>query len=306
MGLIDEGLIVEVLKEFGSPEKMARQYGKTNYLIGPRYYSLYTNLIRIIITVVVGASLVGFGVSLAKTDLATLSLGNTLLNLFGSLIDAAFQTFGIITLIFWGIERATPGHEIAWEEKWTPGQLLEKEPDTRVKIGEVVTSITFTIIGLVVFNFFQRYIGLVTFSTPENQWQFFPVLSDAFARYLPYLNGLWIGSIILNLYILNRGVLDKIARWGRVALDAVSMVILYAMVVGPGILNLDDNAAISSIYQGLLEAVPSLNIVIRVLLSLAMVGILVKIIIQVYKLIFKQTHLPIEEMIDSIDSIDKK
>lgn len=302
----DDTLVTEVLQEFGSPEKMAQQYGKANYLVGPSYFPLYTRILRIVLTVIVAISLAGFGVALAKTDLTALSLGKTLLEMFASLISSAFQTFGIVTLIFLGIERTTPDHTKTWEERWTPEKLMTNETDNRIKIGEYVAEITFTVIALVVFNFFQRYIGLVSYSATENQWQFIPVLTDTFSRYMPYINGAWIASIILNLYVLNRGKLDMIARWGKVALDATFLFILYAIVVGPPILNLDNTNLLNTVYEGLPSVMPSINLVLRILLIMAMVGTFVKIVISVYKLIIKKTNLPIEDMIESIESIDSK
>lgn len=303
---MDNDLINQILKEFGSPEKMALQYGKANYMIGPRHFSLYQKIIRIVLTVVVAVSLAGFGVALAKTDLSAVSLGSTLLEMLGTVISAAFQAFGIVTLVFFGIERTTPDHLKVWEERWAPQKLMENKPESRIKISEYIVEITFTIIGLIMINFFQKYIGLISYSTADNHWVFYPVLNEFFSRYIPYLNVFWIGSIILDLYILNRGKLDKIARWVKVALDAISLFILYAIVVGPAILNLDNTNLLNTVYEGLPSAMPSINLVLRIFLIMAMVGIFVKIVIAVYKLIVNKTSLPLEDIIESIESIDSK
>ncbi|MCJ7693993.1 MAG: hypothetical protein MUO40_01055 [Anaerolineaceae bacterium] len=303
---VNDELITQILKEFGSPEKMALQYGKANYLIGPRYFSLYQKIIRIVITVVVAVSLAGFGIALAQTDLSAVSLGSTLFEMLGTVISAAFQAFGIVTLIFFSLERTTPDHWKTWEEKWSPDKLMEKKPESRIKISEYIIEITVTIIGLIMINFFQRYIGLISYSAIDNQWVFYPVLNEFFSRYVPYLNVFWIGSIILDLYILNRGKLDKIARWGKVALDATSLFILFAIAVGPAILNLDNANLLNTVYEGLPSAMPSINSVLRILLTLAMVGTFVKIVISVYKLVVEKTSLPLEDIIESIESIDSK
>ena len=45
-------MTVEVLKEFGSPEKMAASYLSINYLVGPRFYRTFLLVARIVLPVI--------------------------------------------------------------------------------------------------------------------------------------------------------------------------------------------------------------------------------------------------------------
>ena len=45
---IDDDMIVEVLKEFGSPAKMAASYQPARYLIGPRLYPTFILVLKIV------------------------------------------------------------------------------------------------------------------------------------------------------------------------------------------------------------------------------------------------------------------
>ena len=54
---VDEAMTVEVLKEFGSPEKMAASYHSNDYLVGPRFYRTFLLVARIVLPVMAAFSL---------------------------------------------------------------------------------------------------------------------------------------------------------------------------------------------------------------------------------------------------------
>ena len=55
----DEDTVKAVLKEFGSPREVARQYGAKNYLVGPRLFPIYLRVLRIVLIVVAAFNAVG-------------------------------------------------------------------------------------------------------------------------------------------------------------------------------------------------------------------------------------------------------
>ena len=63
---VDEEMVAGVLKEFGSPEKVAASYLPERYLVGPQLYPTYMLVLRIVLTVMVVVALVGLGVDIAQ------------------------------------------------------------------------------------------------------------------------------------------------------------------------------------------------------------------------------------------------
>ena len=58
----DEALEVELLKEYGSPQKVAATYNPHPYLIGPKLFPFFLFVFMIVITVVVSVMLVLAGI----------------------------------------------------------------------------------------------------------------------------------------------------------------------------------------------------------------------------------------------------
>ena len=68
-GPADEATVLALLKEYGSPREVAATYKTHQYLIGPRLFPIFETVIRIVLAVVAGASLIGLAVSVVKTGL---------------------------------------------------------------------------------------------------------------------------------------------------------------------------------------------------------------------------------------------
>src|SRR5512138_2038150 len=66
----DEATVMALLKEYGSPREVAATYKTHQYLIGPRLFPIFEMVVRIVLVVVAGASLIGLGVSLSETGLS--------------------------------------------------------------------------------------------------------------------------------------------------------------------------------------------------------------------------------------------
>jgi hypothetical protein len=116
----DEEMIVDVLKSFGSPEKMAASYLPTRYLIGPRLLPTFWMVVRIMIGITVLVSFIRLGVNLAGSTY-TLAQANILMGqAISEPITAAMCVFGNIVLIFAIIELLLP----KWQKrKARPGIL---------------------------------------------------------------------------------------------------------------------------------------------------------------------------------------
>jgi hypothetical protein len=101
----DEATIMELLKEYGSPREVAATYKTHQYLIGPRLFPIFEMVVRIVFTVVTVVSLVGLGVSLAKTGFTGAAFIASVKDWFLSIVSALIAAFGNIALVFAIIER---------------------------------------------------------------------------------------------------------------------------------------------------------------------------------------------------------
>ena len=64
---VDEELTLEVLKEYGAPEKVAATYQGDRYLIGPRLYPIFMLVLRIVLIVIGVLAAIGLGIALSQT-----------------------------------------------------------------------------------------------------------------------------------------------------------------------------------------------------------------------------------------------
>jgi HAAS domain-containing protein len=228
---------VAVLREFGPPDKVAAQYTPPHrYLIGPRFYALY----RIVAAAVVGSMTLAYVVlvALAISGLSgpASTLGSALAHVFGDYVGAVLAGFGSVTLTFAVLERVFP--EAEWAEKeaaWDPRALSKVEEGDQIEVGGQVVGIVLTVIALIAFNLFPRWIGASFASWGD--WTVMPVLSDAFfTRYLPLINVSWIASIVLSLVLLRQGRWQQWTRVVDLVLTVFGAFILYRMAFGPSIL----------------------------------------------------------------------
>lgn len=237
-GASDEAAVVALLKEYGAPQKVADSYIGPRYLIGPRLYPTFELILKIVLAVVLGAGLLGYGVSAAVTrSFAGVEffsfLGQFWLGLLGGMLNA----FGTIVIVFAILERVLPASEFEKEEEeWNPADLA-KEPDPdEVKISDAIATIIFTVIGLAVLNLYPNVIGI--FFNTDGEWTFIPMLSKAFFTYLPWINLIGVAQIVFNLYQLRERVWTTFTRVCNIVIEVSTIVLAIVMLNGPSLIDL--------------------------------------------------------------------
>lgn len=162
-GTPDEQAVRAVLDSLGDPAELASQYlGSHQYVIGPALYETYWLVLRIVLI----AS--GIGLLIAKAiQIATDSQINGW-EAFGGLVGGLFQgllsAFGMVTLIFFLINRYG-ADEITKEIKaekgqWKPDDLPQvPEAKLRIKRGDPIASVIFSLIFLVIINVYPELFG---------------------------------------------------------------------------------------------------------------------------------------------------
>ncbi len=244
----DEALAADLLKEYGAPDKVAATYQPAQYLIGPRLYPFFMMVLKIVVSVLTGVAIFGFGIRFGTGALTTQAfiaqLGKSLLEYFGGLMSA----FGNIVIVFAILQRVLPESEFEDEKnEWNPADLMkEPEPDD-VTPWEPIFTIAFTVAGLVIFNFYPNLLG---FSFNKGDvWVFIPALSEAFFRMLPFINLAWILQIALQLVLLRQGRWTPASRWFSLGIELLGVGIAVALLMGPPIIAFDITALADSPLQ---------------------------------------------------------
>jgi hypothetical protein len=281
----DEALVKEVLTDFGAPRIVARQYGARNYLIGPRFFPIYLQVLKIVLVVVGAVNVLGLVLAVVNQTAIAPNMFEAILEIVGGLFSSLFTAFGIVTLTFAGIERTTSEEiKIEMDEAWSPEDLLKQENTQRVKVTEQAIEITLTIIFLTVLNFFRDKIGI--YYLTEAGWSSAPILNENFIRYIPWITAFSVLDIALNLYLIRKGFWDKFAVISKILINALNAALLIAVITGPAIFTISKSAweALNwdlAITAG--ELTQGLNTGFDVLLGLAIFGLAVDSIKRLYE-----------------------
>lgn len=230
----DEALATELLQEYGAPRKVAATYQTHPYLVGPRMFPMYTLVLKIALFAVTLGLTIATLVSLLGASMAVPELLKALGEFALSLVSALIAAFGNITLVFAILERFVPAAKFEGREEWTPAELTREPEPNRVKMGELIASIVITAAALIIFNFYPGIIGV--WNMENGVWTQIAGLSNAFFRYLPWINLSGILTIALNIWLMRQEFWGTVTRWLHIGLQIVGIAIAAAMLRGPSLL----------------------------------------------------------------------
>jgi hypothetical protein len=214
----DNDMMVEVLKQFGSPESIVAPYLPKKYLIGPQLFPTFSLVISIVLPIIAVLSMVGFWVGhIQAVPITGVELITNIANSIADTLSAVIQGFGNIVIIFAILQWVLPDFKIKPKE-WDPHSLKAVRQPDKIKRGELITEIFFSLIGLIVFTFYVDKIGIYNYVA--GQWTFTPILTSAFNNFIPWLDMLWVITIILNTILLRRGTWEMGTRLFAIALYA--------------------------------------------------------------------------------------
>lgn len=240
---VDDPMVSDLLKEYGPPDKVAATYHQVQYLIGPRMYPFFVRVLKIVLAVLTVVLLVTMGIQVGSQQLQGLELSKAIGSGLGNILGAAIQAFGNIVLVFAILERVMPAKEFKFDEdekEWDPASLVKEAARPELKLWEPITTILFTVAAMILFNGYPQLIG-INF-VRNGQWTSIPMLTQAFFRWLPYMNVLWVLQIALQLVLLRQGRWQLPTRWFSVLLDLGGIVISYMLLTGPSIVSLSPAA----------------------------------------------------------------
>ncbi|CAG0999603.1 hypothetical protein ANAEL_02854 [Anaerolineales bacterium] len=243
----DETMEIELLKEYGAPEKVAATYNPQPYLIGPRMYPFFLMVLKIVTAVITIVLLVLTGVKIATmSPMAGPEFAKVIGDGLAGIISAVIAAFGNIVLVFAILERFVPAAEFKMDEEkeWDPASLKkEPEPD-EVKAWESILAIVFTFIALSIFNYNPQWIGIYTVS--GDKWNIIPILTESFFHWLPWINIGWIAEIVLNGILLRTGRWNLATRVFSIGIKIFQVVIGLFLLTGPSILAVTPESLLAS------------------------------------------------------------
>ncbi|HEY5983696.1 MAG TPA: hypothetical protein VIU38_09510 [Anaerolineales bacterium] len=273
----DEAMMLDLLKEYGPPDKVAATYNPYQYLIGPAMYPFFVRVLKIVLSVLSIVLLVTLGIKLGRQPLGGLELAQAIGTGLLGILGAGLQAFGNIALVFAILERVMPASEFKIDEEkkeWDPASLKKAAAPTEVKPWEPITNILFTVAAMVVLNGYSNVIAMYFFK--DGAWQSVPVLTEAFFRWLPLMNVQWALQIVLNVILLRQGRWQTGTRVFSIATSLLGIFIGYMLLTGAPIVSLSTEALLAS---GAADAAQAQNIN-AVLQQAVRLGILMAILAQ--------------------------
>lgn len=278
----DEGMEVDLLREYGSPDQVAFSYNPAPYLIGPRMFPMFIFVLKIALAAVTFALLIASGVQYAaQPPETTAQILESIGKVLAQIVSAAIAAFGNLVLVFAILERVLPEggmKDLKARGEWDPASLArEPDPDS-VKRGELIVEIIFITAALVILNLYPQIIGLNFIS--DGEWLSIPILSKVFFRFVPWITLVGLMEIGLALYLLRKEIWVPLTRTFKIILEAASLAITIAIYRTPDIvalipesfagspLNVETSQTLSRIFNGIF---PSILILIMVIQGLEIV-----------------------------------
>ncbi len=132
----------------------------------------------------------------------------------------SFRRFGNIVLIFAILQWVLPEFKTKVKE-WDPRSLKAISQPDKIKRGELITEIFFSMVGLIIFTFYLDRVGI--YNNINGQWTFTPILTSAFNAYVPWLDLFWVLTIVLDAILLRKGFWEVGTRVFSILMSAFSI-----------------------------------------------------------------------------------
>lgn len=233
--------VESILLQLGNPKDLADKYrGSKRYLIGPELFHPYLTVLKIVFFALLIAMTVVFIIE------AMVDPSSVIEHIFGyvtSLISACMQAFVWVTAGFAIAQYkgvAPPAGIADKSEQWTPCDLPPVlDEKKRIKRGEAITGIVFSIVFLVFLYSSSHVFGVMKFEDGE------------LVNIIPFLNKERIEQFINIIYIitvigiLKEGLKLIIGKWTKklalynLILNAISLILVAFLFKDQAIWNPD-------------------------------------------------------------------
>lgn len=227
--------IIEVLRGFGPPEKVARNFARNELrLIGPELYDLYFLVVKL-------ASLcvsMGVFISFVFGKLENGFNAGDIPALAWRMVTGIFAAIGAVTVVFILAERLNPGSETDTgkdDAEWNPESLPQVPgPGEVFKVSDVVLGLLFTVLLFIFLNFYPVLVRNY-FQTDDPEVAGLVSLVDlgVIKPYMVYINILF-GLAFLKFFLLLK---DGRYRLHTLLMEVIgdlgSLLVLLFLLLGP-------------------------------------------------------------------------
>jgi hypothetical protein len=274
----DEKMMADVLKEFGSPEKIVAPYLPEKYLIGPRLYPTFVLVLRIVLPIIAVLVLVTYWLgAIQLSSLTAVDFLTDLVKSLGSALSATVQAFADIVIIFAILQWAVPEFKtIGKEKEWNPHSLKTINRPDKIKRGELITEIVFIFIALIIFNFYFDRVGI--YNNFNGQWTFTPILTDAFKAYIPWFDLLWISTILLDVLVLRKGAWQTATRLFSILISGLNLAIAASLM---------RNISLIYTLEGDLGAIGTLKSLLNHFLIIALTIVIITSVVKIGQMVWR-------------------
>ncbi|PEM53345.1 HAAS signaling domain-containing protein [Bacillus wiedmannii] len=236
-----------VLEKLGSPVSLANGYlDRPMYLIGPRYFDVYTTLLKMIIPIAAVIALIAMVAENFVGYDGEQAVLNVILNLIGKgigeIIEVGLHVFFWLTLVFAILERTDKdkGTEPLTTslKKWTPDDLknISYIPKKKaISKFEVFGGLMWTAIWATLYFYANHLVGVYS-STGSGLKFVAPTFNqDVLLQYWLIVVMIIVFEITISLYKLVQGQWTKRLAIGNTILQIAGTIVFIIIVVNPHI-----------------------------------------------------------------------
>ncbi|UOB76635.1 hypothetical protein MQW34_14125 [Bacillus sp. ZJS3] len=238
-----------VLEKLGSPVSLANGYlDRPMHLIGPRYFDVYTTLLKMIIPIAAVIALIAMVAENFVGYDGEQAVLNVILNVIGKgigeIIEVGFHVFFWLTLVFAILERTDKDKGTqpltTSLKKWTPDDLKNTSYVPKKKSiskFEVFGGLMWTAIWATLYFYANHLVGV--YNATESGLKFVaPTFNqDVLLQYWPIVVIVIMFEIGISLYKLVQGQWTKKLAIGNAILQIVGTIVFIVIVVNPHLFN---------------------------------------------------------------------
>ncbi|TKH13494.1 hypothetical protein FC694_19485 [Bacillus wiedmannii] len=238
-----------VLEKLGSPVSLANGYlDRPMYLIGPRYFDVYTTLLKMIIPIAAVIALIAMVAENFVGYDGEQAVLNVILNLIGKgigeIIEVGLHVFFWLTLVFAILERTDKDKGTqpltTSLKKWTPDDLKNTSYVPKKKSiskFEVFGGLMWTAIWATLYFYANHLVGV--YHGTESGLKFVAATfnQDVLLQYWPIVVIVIMFEIGISLYKLVQGQWTKKLAIGNAILQIVGTIVFIVIVVNPHLFN---------------------------------------------------------------------
>ena len=285
--IIDKTLIKKILLENGSPRSVAEKFIGPRYLIGPKLYPLFTQVLSIVVTVLGTVLIAVFLIGAFMNPWPTEAVFGNVFEFVGGLWNALLASAAIIVLVFSIIERRMPEKLDEFEaNNWKPDDLPEITHTKNVRYAKHILGIVGGIIWIMVLIYLMNVGEIYAWINGEKILT--GTISDGFKSLLPFfitISGLEMAN---HIVILSQQTYSAFSRWFHIVIDGLN-VILLGFVLGALPLFNFTGENVPQAFGGQFQVLePMLQKTFTGVIALVFCVTLVSVIQQVYTEITKQ------------------